>query len=115
MVRSASSGLKVAARLSPPDSIKIRSSWGNLSRISTMAARLMEASSRMAVCGQRASPGEDQRVLLGVNVLGDGADVVVVAKRLAERLHQRRLARADWTADADAQWAVGRDRHGVRP
>ncbi len=57
--------------------------------------------------GQRAGAHQDQRVLLGVDVVGDGADVVAVAEGLAQRLHQRRLAGADRAADADAQGAVG--------
>ena len=52
IVKSASSGEKVAARLSPPDSISTRSRSGNLARMSATAARLIEASSRIAVCGQ---------------------------------------------------------------
>ena len=43
---------KVAARLSPPDSISTRSSPGNFARMSATAARFIEASSRIAVCGQ---------------------------------------------------------------
>src|SRR5262249_23707602 len=42
-------GLKVAARLSPPDSIKHNSACGNFRFMSSMAARFMEASSRIAV------------------------------------------------------------------
>jgi hypothetical protein len=49
IVKSASSGLKVAARLSPPDSTKHNSACGNFRFMSSMAARFMEASSRIAV------------------------------------------------------------------
>src|SRR4051812_12861132 len=59
-----------------------------------------------ALLGQRAGDGQDARILLGVDVVGDGAKVVAPAKALAERLHERRLARADRTADADAQRTV---------
>ncbi|KEH11242.1 hypothetical protein GY14_01165 [Delftia tsuruhatensis] len=52
MVRSDSSGLKVAARLSPPLSMKTMSASGNWRSMRSTASRLMEASSRMAVCGQ---------------------------------------------------------------
>src|SRR5207245_2222093 len=52
IVRSANSGENVAARLSPPDSIRIRSRPGNNRLISATAARFIEASSRIAVCGQ---------------------------------------------------------------
>ena len=81
-----------------------------------MAARLIDASSRIAVCGQppvstpmMRSSGkapatvEQTRILLGVDVVGDGADVVARAEGLAERFHQRRLAGADRPADADAK------------
>ncbi len=59
-----------------------------------------------ALLRQRARHGQDARILLGVDVVGDGAEVVDVAEALAERLHQRRLAGADRTADADAQRTV---------
>jgi hypothetical protein len=49
---SASSGEKVALRLSPPDSTNSSSSCGNLPHMSSTAARLIDASSRIAVCGQ---------------------------------------------------------------
>jgi hypothetical protein len=52
---------------------------------------------------QGAGSGEDQRVFLGVDVVGDGAHVVAIAQRNAQRLHQRGLARANGTADAHAQ------------
>src|SRR3954462_14776945 len=59
-----------------------------------------------ALLGQGAGDGQDARILLGVDIVGDGAKVVAPAKALAERLHERRLARADRTADADAQRTV---------
>jgi hypothetical protein len=61
-----------------------------------MASRLIEASSRIAVCGQ-------PPVFLGVDVVGDGDQVVLVAHRLAEHLEQGGLAGADRAADAHAQ------------
>ena len=51
-VRSDSSGLKVADRLSPPDSTSTSSRFGCRFCRSSMAAKFMEASSRMAVWGQ---------------------------------------------------------------
>src|SRR5215204_566017 len=59
-----------------------------------------------ALLGQGTGDGQDARILLGVDVVGDGAKVVAPAKALAQRLHERRLARADRTADADAQRTV---------
>ena len=52
---------------------------------------------------QGAGNRQEARILLGVDVVGDGADVVARAKGLAERFHQRRLAGADRPADADAK------------
>jgi len=117
---SASSGEKVAARLSPPDSINTRSRAGKRGVEVGDAARLMEASSRMAVCGQppvstprmRSGDRAPERVRnsassFGVDIVGDRGDVVTVAQALAQRIHQRSLAGADRPADADAQGSVG--------
>jgi hypothetical protein len=88
MVRSLSSGLKVAARLSPPDSMNTMSALGNSLSMRSTASRLMEQSSRMAVCGQppvstprmRSAParrhGQQALVFLGVDVVGDDDEVV---------------------------------------
>src|SRR5256885_97470 len=51
MVASTSSGLKVAARLSPPLSISRSSSPGNSFSRRCTASRFTDASSRIAVCG----------------------------------------------------------------
>jgi hypothetical protein len=61
----------------------------------------MDASSRMAVCGQppglhahdalgrqRAADGQDALVFLGVDVVGDGDQVVLVAHGLAQHFQQ---------------------------
>ena len=82
----------------------------------SIASRLIDASSRIAVCGQppvstpmmrsaveRAGDGQQALVFLGVDVVGDDDQVPAVAHRLAQHLDQRRLARADRAADADAQ------------
>src|SRR5262245_51813828 len=57
--------------------------------------------------GKRAGAHEIFGVPLGVDVVGDGGDLVAGAQRLAQRVHQRGLARADRAADADAEGAVG--------
>ena len=56
--------------------------------------------------GQGAGHGEDTGILLGVDVVGDGADLEAIAEALAELFHQGGLAGADGAADADAQGAV---------
>ena len=66
---------------------------------------------------RRKRPGLDQNagVLLGVDVVGDGGDVELVAQALAKLLHERRLAGTDRAADADAQrlLAHGHDRNSL--
>ena len=70
----------------------------------------MRAAARLdahdALGRQRASLGEDALILLGVDVVGDGGDVVGVAHPLAQLLHERRLAGADRSTDADPQGSV---------
>jgi hypothetical protein len=51
---------------------------------------------------QGVSYGQEPRVLLGIDVVGDGADIVAVAQRLAECFHKGGLAGANRAADADA-------------
>ena len=50
---------------------------------------------------QGAGAGQERRVLAGVDVVGDGGDVVMRAHRLAEPVHQRGLARADRRGDTE--------------
>jgi hypothetical protein len=52
---------------------------------------------------QGVGDGQEARILLGVDVVGDGADVVALPEDLAERFHQGSLAGADRPADAHAQ------------
>src|SRR5215217_4986740 len=56
--------------------------------------------------GQRAGHREQAGVLLGVDVVGDRAEVVAVAEPLAEPLHEGGLAGPDRAPDADAERAV---------
>ncbi len=56
--------------------------------------------------GQRLHAGQRLGVLGGVDVVGDDAERIFVAHRLAEFGGQRRLAGADRPADADAQGPV---------
>ena len=76
-----------------------------------LADRGMRAAARFdpgdAVGHQRAGAHQIFGVPFGVDVVGDGGDLVAVAQALAQRVHQRGLARADRTADADAE--AGRD------
>ena len=55
---------------------------------------------------ERAGAHQIFGVPLGVDVVGDGGDLVAVAQMLAQRIHQRGLAGADRAADADAQGTV---------
>src|SRR5690606_11092504 len=59
-----------------------------------------------AIFRQRLTAREDQRVFLGVDVVGDDGDRIVFAQGFAQFLGQRGLAGADRPADADAQGAV---------
>jgi hypothetical protein len=45
-----------------------------------------------ALFRQGVGHGEEARILLGVDVVGDGTDVVARAKCLAKRLHEGGLA-----------------------
>jgi hypothetical protein len=63
-----------------------------------------------AVRRQRARAHQELRIPFGVDVVGDRGDVVALPHRLAEQVHQRGLAGADGTADADAEGTV-RVRH----
>src|SRR5437762_2497811 len=116
MVASTSSGLKVAARLSPPLSVSGGSSPGNPFSRRCTASRFTDASSRIAVWGHppvstptTRSAGKaprrtsELRVLLHVDVVGDHRDVERVTEVQAKRLGQGGLARADGTTDADLQ------------
>ena len=80
-----------------------------------MAARLIEASSRIAVCGQppvstpddalagqRPRADQELRVFLGIDVVGNGGDFETVAQALAQRIHERGFAGAHRPADANA-------------
>ena len=59
-----------------------------------------------AVERQGFGAGQDLGILLGVDVVGDGRDLVPVAQAPAELLHQCCLARAHRAADPDTQGAV---------
>ena len=58
-----------------------------------------------AVGGQRLAAHEKLHVLAREDVVGDDAELVVVAHALAQRVDERRLARADRSADAEAHRA----------
>ena len=84
---SASAGLKIAVRLSPPLSTSTRSSGARPRSSSATASRLAETSSRIAVCGQppvstarirsarqHAGAAQEERVLGRVDVVRHDAD-----------------------------------------
>src|SRR5208283_4203619 len=52
---------------------------------------------------ERAGFNQNPGVLFGVDVVGDGRDVELVAQALAKLLHHRGLARPDRSTDPDAQ------------
>src|SRR6202008_1112975 len=52
----------------------------------------------------RLSARENQLIFLRVDVVRNDKDVELVAQPFAERLNERRLAGADRTTDADAEW-----------
>ena len=56
---------------------------------------------------QRPGARQELRVFLGVDVVGDGCDVVERRQGAAQPIHQRRLPRANGAADTDAQGTVG--------
>ena len=65
--------------------------------------------------GKRAGLDQNASVLLGVDVVGDGRDVDLVAQALAKLLHERRFAGADGAADANAKrlFVHGHDRNSL--
>ena len=52
---------------------------------------------------QRATDGEDALVFSGVDVVGNGHQVVLGFHGFAQHFKQRGFAGADWPANADAQ------------
>ena len=59
-----------------------------------------------AIRRQRSRAHQKFGVPFGVDVVGDGGDVVALAHRLAEQIHQRGFSRSDGATDADAKRAV---------
>src|SRR5262249_52763455 len=58
--------------------------------------------------GERLASDEELHVLLGEDVVGDHAQPVAVAHRLAQAVDERRFSRADRAADSDSQWRLSR-------
>ncbi len=116
---SASSGEKVAARLSPPefdeDDVEIGKARAHLrDRLQidrgVFADRGVRTAAGLdaedALLGKRLHAVQDQRVFLRVDVVGDDGDGIALAHRLAEHLRQRGLAGADRPADPDPQGSI---------
>ena len=111
MVRSASSGLNVAAGFDD-DEIEVRkpgcqiSDRGEINRC-ILADRRVRAAARLdaddALRSEGARAREKLRILLRVDVIGDDREGVTVAQRLAQGVGQRCLAGADRPADAHPQ------------
>src|SRR5690606_6072848 len=82
-----------------------------------LADRRMRAAARLhpldALGRQGPRAGQDELVLLGVDVVRHDDQVVALPHRLAEHLDQGRLAGADGAADADAERAMGHERNSL--
>ena len=116
---SASAGLKIAVRLSPPLSTSTRSS-GPLGALElgdrlevgrdVVADRRVRAAAGLdgedPVGRQHAGAAQEERVLGRVDVVRHDADRELVAERPAERRDERALAGADRAADPDPQRAL---------
>jgi len=125
MVRSDSSGLKVAERLSPPDSTMIRSRPGKR-RLScsdrfevdrgVLADRRVRAAAGFHADDPLGRQGlvahEELGVFLGVDIVGHHSEVVAIAQGLAQGEGQGGFAGTDRPANADAQ---GLGVHGCSP
>src|SRR5215831_19108575 len=90
---------------------------GNRSCISAIASKLIDASSRMAVCGhppvstaddsvhrERLAPHQEFHVFLCEDIVRHDAKLIAVAHGLAKTVEKRGLARAHRSADADFDW-----------
>src|SRR5215203_3820171 len=64
-----------------------------------------------ALLGQGPGHREEARVLLGVDVVRDGAEVVAVAEGPAQGFHEGGLAGPHGAADTNPKWAVRGTRH----
>ncbi len=62
---------------------------------------------------QRTGAGQELRVLLGVDVVGDDRDAVMIAHVFAQPIDQRGLARSYRSADADAQRSIAHERNNL--
>ena len=86
--------------------------------MSLIAARFMEASSRIAVrtatclyshnalSWQRLRAGKNELILLCIDIICDHVDLVRGAKQLTQHLNERRLAGANRPSDSDAERPV---------
>ena len=57
--------------------------------------------------GESTGNGQKARVFFGIDVVGNGAEIVSIAEALAKCLCQRGFTGTDGTTNADAEGAVG--------
>jgi len=112
-VRSESSGLNVAARLSPPPLDDDHVEVGKFTHHPSIAqdsstrprgsrcADNRRSPPRDALGRQRLAADQEFSVLARIDIVGDHRDIEPVAQALAQQIHQRGLARADRSADTD--------------
>ena len=128
MVRSASSGEKVAARLSPPDStmtifqsreLLLQLGDGGQVDAGVLADGAVRAAAGLdaddALQRQHLAAGQELGVLARVNVVGDDGQVERRPEGAAQPFDQGRLARADRPADAEREHPAARSGVGPAP
>ena len=116
MVRSASSGEKVAARLSPPDStmtifrareLLLQLGDGGQVDAGVLADGAVRTAARLdaddPVQRQRLAPRQELGVLPRVDVVGDDGEVELGPEGPAQAFDEGRLAGADRPADAERE------------
>src|SRR5262245_4783459 len=111
----------VAARLEKHD-LQIRVPFGQLvERVEVHRCVFpnggVRASPRLhaddAIASQRLAADQKFHVLAREDIVGDDAEPVTVAHRLAEGIHERRLSGTDRSTDADAHRALAHERNNL--
>jgi hypothetical protein len=103
MQRSTSSGLKLAARLSPPLGHRRPVDRAVLADGRVGAAARLNPADALGLQGT--GPGEELGVLLGVDVVGDHRQLQAIAQPPAQRFHQGGFSRSHRPGHPHAQLA----------